>query len=93
MVQFSYFHLMPHPYLEQSPEWPVAHKLFDPARASEDYQQYIDQMAMAEELGFDWVGCNEHHYTSYGLMASPAVIGGALTQRTRRAKIAILGIR
>jgi alkanesulfonate monooxygenase SsuD/methylene tetrahydromethanopterin reductase-like flavin-dependent oxidoreductase (luciferase family) len=91
MVQFSYFHLMPHPYLEEAPEWPVPHKLFDPERAHGDYQAYVDQMAMAEELGFDWVGCNEHHFTPYGLMSNPALIGAALTQRTKRIGIAMLG--
>ncbi len=91
MVQFSYFHLMPHPYLEEAVAWPVAHKLFDPARASQDYQAYVDQMALADELGFDWVGCNEHHYTPYGLMSNPALIGAALTQRTRRCRIGMLG--
>ncbi len=89
---FSFFHLMAWPYLEQPPAaWPVAHRLFDPRRGPRLYGEYLDQMALADELGFDWVGCNEHHYTSYGLMASPTVIGGALTQRTRRAKIAMLG--
>jgi alkanesulfonate monooxygenase SsuD/methylene tetrahydromethanopterin reductase-like flavin-dependent oxidoreductase (luciferase family) len=91
MVQFSYFHLMPHPYLERTPRWPVPHRLFDPVRASEDYQHYLDQMALAEELGFDWVGCNEHHYTPYGLMSNPSLIGAALTQRTKRIRLAMLG--
>jgi alkanesulfonate monooxygenase SsuD/methylene tetrahydromethanopterin reductase-like flavin-dependent oxidoreductase (luciferase family) len=91
MVQFSYFHLMPHPYLDRAVDWPVPHKLFDTARACEDYQQYLDQMALADELGWDWVGCNEHHYTPYGLMSNPALIGAALTQRTRRIRIAMLG--
>ena len=42
-------------------------------------------MALAEELGWDWVGCNEHHYTPYGLMSNPTAVGAALTQRTSRA--------
>jgi alkanesulfonate monooxygenase SsuD/methylene tetrahydromethanopterin reductase-like flavin-dependent oxidoreductase (luciferase family) len=92
MVQFSLFHLMPYPYLEEAPsEWPVPHKLFDPARASADYQEYVDQMALGDELGWDWVGCNEHHYSPYGLMSNPTLIGAALTQRTRRIRIAMLG--
>ncbi len=91
-LRFCLFHLMAWPHLEQPPTgWPVAHRHFDPARGTQLYREYVDQMALADELGFDWVGCNEHHYTSYGLMSSPIVIGGALTQRTQRAKIAILG--
>jgi alkanesulfonate monooxygenase SsuD/methylene tetrahydromethanopterin reductase-like flavin-dependent oxidoreductase (luciferase family) len=92
MVQFSLFHLMPYPYLERMPgNWPVPHKLFEPERASEDYQRYLDQMALGDELGFDWVGCNEHHYSPYGLMSNPTLIGAALSQRTRRSRIAMLG--
>ena len=92
MVQFSLFHLMPYPYLERMPgNWPVPHKLFEPERASVDYQRYLDQMALGDELGFDWVGCNEHHYSPYGLMSNPTLIGAALSQRTRRSRIAMLG--
>jgi alkanesulfonate monooxygenase SsuD/methylene tetrahydromethanopterin reductase-like flavin-dependent oxidoreductase (luciferase family) len=92
MVQFSLFHLMPYPYLERMPgNWPVPHKLFEPERASGDYQRYLDQMALGDELGFDWVGCNEHHYSPYGLMSNPTLIGAALSQRSSRCRIAMLG--
>ncbi|HZU06408.1 MAG TPA: LLM class flavin-dependent oxidoreductase [Chloroflexota bacterium] len=89
---FSFFHLMAWPFLDRPPaSWPVSPRYFDPHRGRQLYREYLDQMVLAEELGFDWVGCNEHHYTSYGLMASPTIIGGALTQRTQRARLAILG--
>jgi alkanesulfonate monooxygenase SsuD/methylene tetrahydromethanopterin reductase-like flavin-dependent oxidoreductase (luciferase family) len=71
--------------------WPVPHKLFEPERASADYQRYLDQMALGDELGFDWVGCNEHHYSPYGLMSNPTLIGAALSQRSSRCRIAMLG--
>ena len=48
-------------------------------------------MAYAEHCGFDLVGCNEHHFSPYGLMANPNLIAAALTQRTTTAKIAIFG--
>ena len=52
MVQFSLFHLMPYPYLERMPgNWPVPHKLFEPERASADYQRYLDQMALRRRAG------------------------------------------
>ena len=34
---------------------------------------------------------NEHHQNIYGLMPSPNIIAAALTQRTKRAKLVILG--
>jgi alkanesulfonate monooxygenase SsuD/methylene tetrahydromethanopterin reductase-like flavin-dependent oxidoreductase (luciferase family) len=48
-------------------------------------------MVHAEACGFDWVGCNEHHFSPYGLMANPNLIGAVLASRTKRIRIAILG--
>ena len=48
-------------------------------------------MVLYEELGFDAICINEHHAKPYGLMPSPNLIAAALTQRTRRIKIGILG--
>jgi len=91
-MKFSYFHLMPYTHIgEVGRDWPVSNRLFDPEIAAPDYQTYIDQMAYAEECGFDWIGCNEHHYSPYGMMTNPNVIGGALTQRTSTAKLAMIG--
>ena len=48
-------------------------------------------MAYCEELGFDGVVFNEHHYSAYGTMPSPNLIAAALSQRTQRIKIGVLG--
>src|SRR4029453_3090786 len=66
-------------------------KLFDPALGSDLYREYIDTLAYADELGFDGVCVNEHHQNAYGLMPSPNLIAAALTQRTKRVKIAVIG--
>jgi len=71
--------------------WPVPNRDFDPRRAEEHFRTYVDTMAYAEECGFDWIGCNEHHFSPYGLMANPNIIGGALAYRTKSASIAICG--
>jgi len=96
MAKFCFFHLMPWAYLEKDSEvtqhdWPIPNASFDPAKGTELYETYIQQMAFAEECGFDWVGCNEHHYSPYGLMSNCNLIGAALTQRTKRARLAMLG--
>jgi alkanesulfonate monooxygenase SsuD/methylene tetrahydromethanopterin reductase-like flavin-dependent oxidoreductase (luciferase family) len=85
------FDLMPWPYLEEASYYPDANALFDPVRGREVYAQHLDQMALYEEYGFDAVCINEHHAKPYGLMPSPNIIAAALTQRTRRIKIGILG--
>jgi alkanesulfonate monooxygenase SsuD/methylene tetrahydromethanopterin reductase-like flavin-dependent oxidoreductase (luciferase family) len=97
-MQYYFFHLMSWPYLpddfaqthDSAWVW-VPNSLYDPARGHALYHDYIDTLAYAEELGFDGVCVNEHHQTAYGLMPSPNLIAAALTQRTKRIKIAVIG--
>ncbi|MBM3504340.1 MAG: LLM class flavin-dependent oxidoreductase [Alphaproteobacteria bacterium] len=91
-MQFSYFHLMPYTATRTVPhDWPVSNKDFDPKVGANLYRGYLDNLTLAEECGFDWIGCNEHHMSPYGLMSNPNIIGAALIERTKRAKIAIVG--
>jgi len=53
------------------------------------YRTYIDQMTYAEQCGFDWVGCNEHHFSPYGLMANCNLIGSILSQQTKKLRLAM----
>jgi alkanesulfonate monooxygenase SsuD/methylene tetrahydromethanopterin reductase-like flavin-dependent oxidoreductase (luciferase family) len=92
------FHLMPYPDLpddfEQHHEsawvW-IPNDLFSPEKAHGYYNQYLDQLCYAEELGFDGVCVNEHHQSAYGLMPSPNLIAAMLAMRTKRIKIAVVG--
>ena len=91
-MRFSFFHLMPWTELtEAPPQWPVSNAGFDPERGKQLYDAYIDTMAFAEDCGFDWVGCNEHHFSPYGLMANCNLIGAVLAQRTKTIRLAMLG--
>jgi alkanesulfonate monooxygenase SsuD/methylene tetrahydromethanopterin reductase-like flavin-dependent oxidoreductase (luciferase family) len=97
-MQYFFFHLMPWPYLPEDfndkydSAWVwLPNSLYDPVKGHDLYRQYIDILAYADELGFDGVCVNEHHQNAYGLMPSPNVIAGALTQRTTRCKIAVIG--
>ena len=97
-MQFYFFHLMPWPYLPDDFDqkydsawvW-LPNSLYDPVKGHELYREYINTLAYADELGFDGICVNEHHQNAYGLMPSPNVIAGALTQRTSRCKIAVIG--
>jgi len=83
---------MPWTYFEAGTEdWPIANASFDAVKATDLYRTYVDEMAFAEECGFDWIGCNEHHFSPYGLMANCNLIGSALVQKTSRVKLAMLG--
>ena len=49
------------------------------------------QAGLRRELGFDGICVNEHHQNAYGLMPSPNLMARALTRRTKRCKIAVIG--
>jgi alkanesulfonate monooxygenase SsuD/methylene tetrahydromethanopterin reductase-like flavin-dependent oxidoreductase (luciferase family) len=79
---------MPYTYVDDpDQDWPVANKQFDPKKGVELYREYIDNKVFAEEVGFDWIGCNEHHMSPYGLMPNPNLIGAAVIERTKTAGI------
>jgi len=97
-VKFSFFHLMPYPYLPAdfdekyaTPSLTFPNKHFDPKLGNQLYQRYLDELEYADELGFDGIAVNEHHQTAYGLMPSPNIMAAALARRTERAKIMVLG--
>jgi len=97
-VKLYAWHFMAWPYLPPDFDdrydsgWvTVPNSLFDRQKARGLYQQYIDQLVAADELGFDGMVLNEHHQNIYGLMPSPNLIAAALTQKTKRGKIVILG--
>jgi alkanesulfonate monooxygenase SsuD/methylene tetrahydromethanopterin reductase-like flavin-dependent oxidoreductase (luciferase family) len=85
------FDLMPWPHLDAPSHYPDSNARYDPARGHQVYAEHLEQMALYEEYGFDAIGINEHHAKPYGLMPSPNLMAAALTQRTRRIKLAILG--
>lgn len=97
-MQYYFFHLMSWPHLpddfaEQNDSawvW-LSNSHYDPVKGHDLYREYIDTLAYADELGFDGVCVNEHHQNAYGLMPSPNLIAAALTQRTRRCRIAVIG--
>ena len=70
--------------------WPFAPH-FEPEVQIATYQEHIDAWAEMERVGFDGVSINEHHGTPYGMMNSPNLMAAALSQRTKRMKILILG--
>ena len=69
----------------------VPNSLWDNEKSRGLYQEYIDQLVYADQLGFDGLVLNEHHQNIYGLMPSPNIIASALTQKTKNAKIVVLG--
>ena len=70
---------------------PPAGELYDPVKGHQVYNDYLDQLEFAERMGFDGICVNEHHQNGYGLMPSPNLMAAALTRRTSKAKLVVLG--
>jgi hypothetical protein len=67
------FHLMPWTdlpadFAERYPSvWvDVDPTLFDPCRGHALYNEFLDELELAAELGFDAICVNEHHASAYG---------------------------
>ena len=86
------FDLLAYPHVPtDAPRTPVPSSYFDPTKGAANYAEHLEEMAYCEELGFDGVVFNEHHYSAYGTMPSPNLIAAALSQKTKKIKIGVLG--
>src|SRR5436309_6052909 len=97
-MKFNWFHLMPYRYLpdnfkEAYPSvWvDIPSSLYDPVKGHWLYNEYLDELEFADEVGFDGICVNEHHQNGYGLMPSPNLMAAALARRTRNAKLVVMG--
>ena len=97
-MKLCWFHLMPYRFLPQDFEknypsvWvDVPSKLFDPAKGHQLYNEFLDELEFAEQMGFDGICVNEHHNNAYGIMPAPNIIAGALSRRTSEAALIVLG--
>jgi alkanesulfonate monooxygenase SsuD/methylene tetrahydromethanopterin reductase-like flavin-dependent oxidoreductase (luciferase family) len=91
-VKLYNFDLLAYPHVpKEAPRTPVPSSFFDPAKGAANYNEHLEEMAYCEELGFDGVVFNEHHYSAYGTMPSPNLIASALSQKTKKIKIGVLG--
>ncbi len=97
-MKLMWFHLMPYTELpedfrEHHPSvWVDIHSsLFDPKRAHLMYNDFMDELELAAQCGFDAVCVNEHHSNGYGLMPSPNLIASALARRTSNAALCVMG--
>lgn len=97
-MKFHWFNLMPWPHLpadfreKHRSVWvDVDSRLFDPVVGHKVYNDYLDLLEFAGDLGFDGLGINEHHQNAYGLMPSPQLMAATLARRTSKPSILLLG--
>ena len=64
---------------------------FDPEKAHVLYNEYHEQYALADEVGFDGIMTNEHHASYWCMKPSVNLDAAVISKLTKRVKIAILG--
>jgi len=84
----------PSPYVDpiERRRWPVPVSQYTDEAAERSMNASLDQFELADQVGFDWVTLAEHHFAPFSLTPNPMVMAGALTQRVKKAKIALLGV-
>jgi alkanesulfonate monooxygenase SsuD/methylene tetrahydromethanopterin reductase-like flavin-dependent oxidoreductase (luciferase family) len=97
-MKLMWFHLMPYTELpddfrDNHPSvWVDIHSsLFKPERAHHMYNDFMDELEFAADVGFDAVCVNEHHSNGYGLMPSPNLIASSLARRTTDTRLCVMG--
>src|SRR5258705_12677354 len=83
-MKFFNFHLMPYRHADldaiekNGSAWVTySNRDYDPKKGADLYHEYLDQMELADRLGFDCVFLNENHQTAYCMMPMPGVVPGA----------------
>ena len=72
--------------------WNTPNTYFDPKRAAELFNMYLDEKVYSEELGgFDAVMLNEHHGTPFCLGSVMDVEAAILARITKKVRIVLLG--
>ena len=64
---------------------------FDPEKAHVLYNQYHEQYALADEVGFDGIMSNEHHSSYWCMKPAVNLDAAVISKITKNVKIAILG--
>lgn len=92
------FHLMPCPYLPEDFQqqyrsvWvDVPSDLYEPEKGHWVYNEYLDELEHADQMGFDGICVHEHHANAYGMMPSPNLMLAALIRRTSQAALIVRG--
>ncbi len=84
-------YLAEEPVLENRAFFGVSNKYYDRAKASDDYNFYLDEACFCEEVGFDAVALNEHHGNPFCSGSVVNIEAAILARITSKAKIVIIG--
>src|SRR2546421_10645606 len=66
-------------------------RFFDRDKAAANYQRYLTEYELADQVGYDGLMINEHHSTPSCVDVSVNMTAGILARTTKRAKLLLLG--
>ena len=69
----------------------VPRHLFDGEIAARTYNETLDELKYAAEMGYDGICVNEHHQNAYGLMPSPNIMAAIMSRETEDVAIIVMG--
>ena len=69
-----------------------SNKYFDPASASELYNQRLEEYKLIDQVGFDGIMLNEHHNAPFCMQPQISVWASILAGVTENVKIVLLGV-
>ena len=70
---------------------PLQQHRFHGRIASRTYNQTLDELKYAAEMGYDGICVNEHHQNAYGLMPSPNIMAAVMSRETKDVAIIVMG--
>jgi alkanesulfonate monooxygenase SsuD/methylene tetrahydromethanopterin reductase-like flavin-dependent oxidoreductase (luciferase family) len=71
--------------------WPASVSSYEDEMAAKSFEASMELFDLADDIGFDWVTVAEHHFSGFSMTPNPMLMAAALTQRVKKAKIALLG--
>jgi alkanesulfonate monooxygenase SsuD/methylene tetrahydromethanopterin reductase-like flavin-dependent oxidoreductase (luciferase family) len=97
-MKLYYFSEMPHHEFpdEAGAQYPslrleFPNRYFNPDRARANYQRYLDEYELADQVGYDGLMLNEHHSTPSCVNVGVNMTAAILGRTTKRAKLLLLG--
>ena len=97
-MKLYYFSEMPHHEYpdEEGDKYPslrlaFPNRFFDREKAASNYQRYLTEYELADQVGFDGLMINEHHSTPSCVNVGANMTAAVLGRTTSRAKLLILG--
>jgi len=97
-MKLEMFHLCPYRLLPKDfreryrSVWvDVPSHLFDGRAAETIYNDTLDELKFAAEMGYDGICVNEHHQNAYGIMPSPNLMASVMARETKDVAIIVMG--